>query len=203
MITVHIVDDHKMLVEGLSASINESGIAEVVAISHSVAECRNKLAEGTVDVLLLDINLPDGNGIDFCLEIKKKYPDMEILMLTTYDKPSIVNRAMKNGASGYILKNSLSEEVIAGIETVMKGELFLCEQIDILPKKRFENPICLTARDKDILRLIADGYNNQEIADKLFLGVETIKSYRKVIIRKLNAKNSMLLVKIAIEEKLI
>jgi DNA-binding NarL/FixJ family response regulator len=192
-----------MLVEGLSTSINESGIAEVVATSHSVAECRNKLAVETVDVLLLDINLPDGNGIDFCLEIKQKYPTIEIVMLTTYDKPSVVNRAMKNGASGYILKNSLSEEVIAGIETVMKGELFLCEQIDILPKKRFENPICLTARDKDILRLIADGYSNQEIADKLFLGIETIKSYRKVIIRKLNAKNSMLLVKIAIEEKLI
>jgi DNA-binding NarL/FixJ family response regulator len=203
MITVHIVDDHKMLVEGLSASINESGIAEVVATSHSVAECWTKLAERTVDVLLLDINLPDGNGIDLCLEIKQKYPTIEIVMLTTYDKPSVVNRAIKNGASGYILKNSLSEELIAGIEAVMNGELFLCEQIDIVPRRRFEEPICLTTRDKEILRLIVDGYSNQEIASELFLGIETIKSYRKVIIRKLNVKNSMLLVRIAIEEKLI
>jgi DNA-binding NarL/FixJ family response regulator len=192
-----------MLVEGLCASINESGVAKVVAIANSVAGYRKLLAEGTPDVLLLDINLPDGNGIDFCSEIKQKYPTIKIVMLTMYEKSSIVNRAMSSGASGYILKNSLSEEVIAGIETVMRGELFLCEQIELVTRSRYEIPAYLTTRDKDILKLIVNGYSNQEIADELFLGLETIKSYRKVLIRKLNAKNSMILVKIAIEEKLI
>jgi DNA-binding NarL/FixJ family response regulator len=192
-----------MLVEGLCASINESGVAKVAAIANSVGDYRKLLAEGAPDVLLLDINLPDGNGIDFCSEIKQKYPDIKIVMLTMYEKSSIVNRAMSNGASGYILKNSLSEEVIAGIETVMRGELFLCEQIELITRSRYEIPAYLTTRDKDILKLIVNGYSNQEIADELFLGLETIKSYRKVLIRKLNAKNSMILVKIAIEEKLI
>jgi DNA-binding NarL/FixJ family response regulator len=203
MIAVHIVDDHKMLVEGLCTSINESGVAKVTAIANSVAGYRKLLAEGAPDVLLLDINLPDGNGIDFCSEIKQKYPTIKIVMLTMYEKSSIVNRAMSSGASGYILKNALSEEVIAGIETVMRGELFLCEQIELMTRSRYEIPAYLTTRDKDILKLIVNGYSNQEIADELFLGLETIKSYRKVLIRKLNAKNSMILVKIAIEEKLI
>lgn len=203
MIKVHITDDHKMLVEGLCNSINESGIANVTGISYSLAECRNSIAFNIPDVLLLDLNLPDGSGIDFCIEIRQKYPELKILVLTTHDEYSIARRVMDNGASGYILKNSLSEEVIAGIEAVMEGETFLCDEIDILLKKQSEQPVWLTAREQELLRLIVDGYTNQEIADKVFLSIETIKTYRKNLILKLGAKNSMKLVKIAIERKLI
>ncbi len=203
MITVHITDDHKMLVEGLCVSINGSGIATVTGISHTLADCRHALAFTTPDVLLLDLNLPDGSGIDFCTEIKQKYPAVKVLVLTTHDEYSVAKRVMDNGASGYILKNSLSEEVIAGIEAVMDGEMFLCDEIDILMRKRTEQPVWLTAREQELLRLIVDGYTNQEIADKIFLSVETIKTYRKNLILKLGAKNSMMLVKIAIEKKLI
>lgn len=110
---------------------------------------------------------------------------------------------MENGASGYILKNALAEEVIVGIEAVMEGETFLCDEIDVLMKKKPKQMIWLTTREKELLRLIVDGYTNQEIADKLFLSIETIKTYRKNLILKLGAKNSMLLVKMAIEEKWI
>ncbi len=203
MITVHITDDHKMLVEGLNASINESGIAMITGISYTLAECREALLLQVPDVLLLDLNLPDGNGIDFCVEVKQAYPTVKILVLTSRDEYSIAKRVMDNGASGYILKNSLSEEVIAGIEAVMNGETFLCDEIDVLMRKRTEQPIWLTAREQELLRLIVDGYTNQEIADKIFLSVETIKTYRKNLILKLGAKNSMMLVKLAIEKKLI
>ncbi len=203
MITVHITDDHKMLVEGLCSSINESGTATVSGTSHSLAECRNALAFETPDVLLLDLNLPDGSGIDFCAEVKQKYPNIKVLVLTTHDEYSVARRVLDNGASGYILKNALSEEVIAGIEAVMDGETFLCDQIDILMRKRTEQPVWLTTREQELLRLIVDGYTNQEIADKVFLSVETIKTYRKNLILKLGAKNSMMLVRIAIEKKLL
>ena len=203
MIKVHITDDHKMLIEGLSSSINESGIATVIGVSHTIEETRKALAFQKPEVLLLDINLPDGSGADYCAEVHHKYPDVKILILTTHNEYSLAKRVMDNGASGYILKNSLSEEVIAGIETVMKGEIFLCEEIDVLMKKETEQAIWLTKREQDLLRLIVDGYTNQEIADKLFLGVETIKTYRKNLILKLGARNSMVLVKMAIEKKLI
>lgn len=203
MITVHIVDDHKMLVEGLCLSINESGIASVIDTSYTLADCRSALALRVPNVLLLDINLPDGNGIDFCQEIRLKYPTVKILVLTTHDEYSVAKRVLNNGASGYILKNALSEEVIAGIEAVMNGETFLCDEIEIMMKKQTEQSIWLTAREQELLRLIVDGYTNQEIADKVHLSVETIKTYRKNLILKLGAKNSMVLVKIALENKLI
>ena len=203
MTKVHITDDHKMLVEGLRNSINESNIATVTGTSHTLAECRKALIRENFDILLLDLNLPDGSGIDFCIEVKEKYPDMKILILTTHDEYSIAKRVLDNGASGYILKNALSEEVVAGIETVMTGEIFLCDEIDILMKKQSEQPIWLTSREQELLRLIIDGYTNKEIADKLFLSIETIKTYRKNLILKLGVKNSMMLVKMAIENKLV
>jgi DNA-binding NarL/FixJ family response regulator len=190
-----------MLVEGLSQLINRSGVATVSGTSYTLGECRKALSLNVPDVLLLDINLPDGSGIDFCLEIKAKYPDMKILALTMHNESSIAHRMMANGASGYILKNALSEEVIIGIETVISGETFLCEEIDVLMKKRKEQSIWLTTRERELLRLIVDGYTSQEIAEKLFLSVETIKTYRKNLILKLGAKNSVTLVKMAFEKK--
>jgi len=203
MVTVHIVDDHRMLVEGLTLSINESKIARVIGVSHSLAECRKTLMNQQPDVLLLDLNLPDGNGVDFCVEAKKAYRDLKILVLTTHNEYSVAKRVMNNGASGYILKNALSEEVIAGITAVMNGETFLCDEIEIIMRKRIDQPVWLTMREQQLLKLITLGYTNQEIANEMFLGVETIKSYRKNLLLKLGAKNSMILVRMAIEEKLI
>jgi DNA-binding NarL/FixJ family response regulator len=201
MINVIIVDDHKILVEGLQILINESENIRVLGVSYCLEECRKALTLQDPDVLLLDLNLPDGSGIDFCSEIHKKYPQIKILILTTHDEYSVAKQVMENGASGYILKNALSEEVISGIETVMRGELFLCDEINILMKRRTEAQIWLTAREKELLRLIVDGYTNQEMADKMFLSIETIKTYRKNLILKLGAKNSMILVKMAMENK--
>ncbi|MDR0431388.1 MAG: response regulator transcription factor [Tannerellaceae bacterium] len=203
MTTVHITDESRMLIEGLTTSINESGIARVTGVSHTLAKCREALLLQVPDVLLIDLNLPDSNGIDFCAEIAKHYPQVKILILTTYYTYSIAKRVMDDGASGYILKNSLTEEVIAGIETVVNGEIFLCDEIDILLKKTKETPVRLTGREKELLRLIVDGYTNREIANKMTLAVETIKTYRKNLILKLGARNSVVLAKKAIEEKFI
>lgn len=192
-----------MFVEGLTASINESGIAVVTGASYSLEECRKQLSPQTTDVLLLDISLPDGNGVDFCKEIHQEYPDIKILVLTSHNEYSIAKRVMANGASGYILKNSLSEEVITGINAVANGENFLCDEVDILLKKHTDQPVWLSSREQELLKLIVDGYSNQEMSEKLFLGVETIKTYRKNLIQKLGAKNSMILVKMAIEKKLV
>ena len=190
-----------MLVEGLQTAIEESGTAKVVDTSHTLDACRKTLLFRRPDVLLLDISMPDGSGIDFCAEMHVARPAMKILMLTSYHEFTIVNRAIAAGASGYILKNALSEEVVCGIESVMAGEMFLSHEIDLLMKKRSNQPVWLTAREQELLRHIVDGYTNQQIADKMFLSVETIKTYRKNLIQKLGAKNSMALVKIAMEEK--
>ncbi|MCL2098705.1 MAG: response regulator transcription factor [Bacteroidales bacterium] len=201
MIGVHITDDHKILVEGLKVLIDESKNVRVTGVSYTLEECRKALAFQTPEVLLLDLNLPDGSGIDFCSEVRKNYPQVKILILTTHNEYSVARRVMDNGASGYILKNALSEEIITGIEVVAEGESFLCDEIDILMKKRTAQQLWFTAREKELLQLIASGYTNREMADKLFLSEETIKTYRKNLIAKVGAKNTMLLVKMALENK--
>ena len=203
MINVIIVDDHKVVVEGLEHLINESGIAQVTGKAYSAVECWELLAKNQADVLLLDISLPDGNGIDLCPKIKAQHPDLKILMLTSYSEISIVMRVLEDGASGYILKNAMAEEIIEGIRIVASGERFLCEEVDILLKKQKIQPIRLSRREQELLRHIVAGHSNSEIADKMFLGYETIKSYRKNLILKLDAHNTAQLVKIAIEQKLI
>lgn len=201
MIRVHITDDHRMLVEGLETAINESGVAQVTGVSYTIAESRRACAAEHPDILLLDINMPDGSGIDFCAEMHVARPAMKILMLTSYHEFTIVNRAIAAGASGYILKNALSEEVVKGIETVMTGDTYFSRDIDRMMKKRINHSVWLTAREQELLRHIVDGCTNQQIADRMFLSVETIKTYRKNLIFKLGTKNAAELVQIAIRDK--
>jgi DNA-binding NarL/FixJ family response regulator len=124
-------------------------------------------------------------------------------MLTSYSELSIIMRVLEDGASGYILKNAMTEEIIEGICVVASGEQFLCEEVNVLFKARDAKPVKLSRREQELLRLIAGGYSNNEIADSMCLGYETIKSYRKNLILKLNANNTAQLVKIAMEQKLV
>ncbi len=204
MIIVQIVDDHKMVVESLSKLINESGKARVTEVYHDLESCRQGLTKALPDILLLDIGLPDGDGVDFCAEIKKIYPELKIIMLTTYNEFSIAKRALHNGALGYILKNSESEEMLAGIEIVNNGEQFLCEEIDILLKdKKNEDIVWLSNREKEVLQYIAEGNTTKEIADMIYRDMETVRTYRKNLLIKLNAKNTAELIKKSYEMKLI
>ncbi|GHT39760.1 DNA-binding response regulator [Bacteroidia bacterium] len=204
MINVQIVDDHKILAAGLLRIINGSGVAEVSAIYYDLDSCRKGLISGCPDVLLLDVELPDGNGVDFCDEIKVLYPDLKIMMLTCFGEFIIAKRSLSNGALGYVLKNALPEELIAGIQKVNSGEKFLCAEMDMRSKERKDEQILyLTSREKSVLQLIAEGFTNPEIAGHLFLSKDSIKTYRRNLLMKFNAKNSLMMVQIAKEQKLI
>ncbi|NGM63178.1 response regulator transcription factor [Sphingobacterium sp. SGG-5] len=203
MIKVAIVDDHKILTEGLQGLITDSGLATVVGVAHSAGQCRLSIGFWKPDVLLLDVGLPDISGIDFCKELKQEFPDIAILALTTHDEYSVVRQMLDNGASGYVIKNALPDEILAGIEAVAAGQTFLCHEIDLLMKRPSGKNIWLTERERELLRLVSEGLTNGEIADKIFLSPETIKGYRKNLLLKLGAKNTAVLVKMAFEQKLI
>lgn len=203
MIKVGIVDDHKVLTEGLRSLLTESGIAEVVGVAHSAAELRLSLGFWRPDVLLMDVGLPDINGVDLCKEVKESFPEVRVLALTTHNEYTVVRQMLDNGASGYLIKNAMAEEVLAGIEAVAAGEVFLSHEIDVLLKKPSEKNIWLTNRERELLRLISEGLTNGEIAEAIFLSPETIKGYRKNLLLKLGAKNTAVLVKMAVEQKLI
>lgn len=198
-----ITDDHRILADGLKKLFDNSETVSVIGTAYSGKECRSFLLKEMPDVILLDINLPDVNGIDLCKEIKTKYPEVKIVALTSYNEYAVVRQMLENGANGYVIKNAMPEEILMSVEVVMENEQFLCDEIDMLMKKRSQNQIWLTPREKELLKNIVDGNTNIEIADKMYLGVETINSYRKNLLLKLNAKNTAVLVRMAIEEKLV
>jgi len=204
MINVSIIDDHKMVVKSLSKLINDSGIAKVTDVYYDIKSGRSGLAKVRPDVLLLDIGLPDGDGVEFCGEITKAYPDLKIIMLTSYKEFNVAKRALHNGALGYILKNSEPEEIFSGIETVYHGEKFLCEEIDLLLKDKLdEQVIWFSPREKEVLQYIADGYTTKEIAKKIFRDDETVRSHRRNLLIKFVAGNTPLLIKKACEQNLV
>lgn len=198
-----IVDDHRVLVEGLNKLFDNSDTVDVIGVAYSGKECRSALRKELPDVILLDINLPDVSGIDLCKEIKTENPEIKIVALSSFNEYTIVRRMIENGASGYVVKNAMPEEIILSVETVANNEIFLCEEIDLLMHNRSYNPIWLTPREKELLKYIVEGLTNHEIAEKMYLGVETINSYRKNLLIKLGAKNTAVLVRMALEEKLV
>jgi len=203
-INVSIADDHKMVVKILSKVINESNIAQIKEVYFDLKSCKLGLAKSLPDVLLLDIGMPDGNGVEFCAEMTKSYPELKIIMLTSYKEFNVAKCALHNGALGYVLKNAEPEEIFAGIEAVSRGERFLCEEIDILLKNRIkEQVVWYSPREKEIMQHIADGYTTKEIADKIFIDEETVKTYRKNILIKIGAKNAFEMVKKACEQNLV
>ena len=203
MIRVQIVDDHRLLIEGLKKIIEDSGIANLINIACTGKECLQQLKFEQPDVLLLDINLPDYDGPELCAEIKKQHPNIAILALTTHREYALVRRMLESGANGYVVKNAMCEEIILGIKTVAQGEQFLCDEIDMLIKRKADSTVWLTKRESELLKLIVEGYTNPEIAEKIFLSPETIKGYRKNLLLKLGAKNTVALVKMALEQKLV
>jgi DNA-binding NarL/FixJ family response regulator len=203
MIRVAIVDDHKIITDSLSEIIGKAEGINVVAKAFSITECYKMLEDCQPDVLLLDVNLPDGSGIDFCSKICKIYPEVKILMLTAYAEINVIGRALDGGAHGYILKSSPAEEVIEGILTVVEGKIFLCDKTTNLFKCNSYQSLSLSPREREVLKLIVEGLTIQEIAGKLSLGFETVRSYHKYLHQKLDVHNTALLVRMAIEQNLV
>jgi DNA-binding NarL/FixJ family response regulator len=203
MINVSIIDDHKVLTEGLVCMLTRSPKLVVGDVGYSVADCRNLLKKRLPDVLILDVKLPDGDGCDLCAELVKTYPDLKILMLTFYSETAVVRRALESGAKGYLLKNSDYEEFLEGISTVVSGGIFLCDEVEQLLNQDTEKQVRLTKRELELLKFIAQGLINTEIAERLYISEETVKVHRKNLNRKFSVHNTAQLVRIAMEMGLV
>jgi DNA-binding NarL/FixJ family response regulator len=205
MTNLLIVDDHPVVVEGLRKLFCESDQKFNCAVAYSASECINVLKIFTPDIVLLDINLPDGSGIDLCKKILEEYSHTKILALSSFGDRSFVSRMLENGARGYLLKSSSEEEILHAIDEVLNEKIYLGLDISDPPKNinvSSEIPQ-LTRRENEVLKLIADGLTNNEIAVKLFISVQTVDSHRKNLLKKLKAKNRAELTKIAFSKGLI
>jgi DNA-binding NarL/FixJ family response regulator len=207
MINVFIVDDHPVVIEGIHSLLqNEKDIAWV-GQAMNAQSCLGFFVNNTADVVLMDISMPGMDGMELCAVMKEKYPGIMILGLSTFNQGLHIRKMMENGASGYILKNSSKEELINAIHAVHDGYIYFSGEAGMALQEyqrssKTELPV-LSNREKEILGLIAEGYTNPQIAEKIFLSPFTVDSHRKNLLAKLNVKNTAALIKFAVEQKLI
>jgi DNA-binding NarL/FixJ family response regulator len=205
MIRIFIVDDHVIISEGLIAMFKQLKNFETAGVAATAKDCIEYFKKNTADVVLLDINLPDMNGLDLCKTIKQLQPRCHIIALTTFNQGKFVAEMLHNGASGYLLKNADKEEIVLAIETVLKGKKYLSEEAGKNYSKAIkvhEKEMLLTKREKEILKLIVDGSSNGEIAKALFISTDTVDTHRKNLYAKLNVKNIAALIRYSVENAL-
>ncbi|HRQ49001.1 MAG TPA: response regulator transcription factor [Agriterribacter sp.] len=194
-----IVDDHYLVIEGIRSLLQDEKDIEWMGHAMNASSCLAFLEHQEPDVILMDINLPDKSGIDLCKEVKTLYPAVAILGLSTFNQQPVIRNMMDNGASGYVLKNATKEELLTAITTVGMGKTFLSfEALQSLRETAGEAPV-ITRREKEVLRLIAEGLTNAEIAGKLFISTFTVNTHRKSLIEKFGVSNTAVLIARAIK----
>ncbi len=197
MIKVLVADDHQMFIDGIYSIFSNSEEVQVIGHCLNGKEVLSQLSKLSPDVLLLDVNMPELNGLNTSIAIKNKYPDLAILVLSMYNTQEIVISLFKSGVKGYVLKNASKNELLDAIKTVHSGLNYYGVTIykDLLKTDSLKINNTLSEREIEIVRLIAKGNSNESIADILFLSFHTIKTHRKNMLSKLNLNNTAELVK--------
>jgi len=196
-----ILDDHPVVLQGLVNVLSGEDAFEIAGTFTSARDFLQFFNSNPVHVVLLDIILPDGNGMDLCKDIKTKAPDTIVLALSNHDQRSAVMKMLENGASGYLLKNASIEELLRGIHDALQHQIVFSDAIkEIIARPGLEQisdtPV-LTAREQEILKLIASGITTRRIAEMLFLSKFTVENHRKNLLQKLQVKNVAALIKAA------
>lgn len=203
MINVILIDDQQIIREGLKMLLSLDDDINIVAEGTDGSEALELIEKYNPDVLLMDIKMPIMNGVEATKLVKEKYPDIKILILTTFNDNDYIFDSLKNGANGYLLKDADSDEIIYAIKNVYKGNLLIHANIankltqvlnnnnnnEISPKEVSIDLNILTPREKEVANLVAKGFNNKEICSTLFLSEGTVKNYVTRILDKLELKS--------------
>lgn len=203
MARILIADDHQVVAEGIARIIKEHSSDVEMDIAGNLADALLLVKKLHPDLLLLDVALPDGDGIDAIPLFVEACPPMRIIIFTMYAEGAVVGRAMKAGAHGYLLKSVSSKELLEAIHAVANGETYICEEARSHAHEEMEAVPTLTLREREVLALIVQGKTIKEIAEELFLGFETVHSYTKYLRQKLHCQNTASLVRTAIEQHLV
>ncbi|QNM85675.1 response regulator transcription factor [Polaribacter pectinis] len=217
-IYVHVADDHKILIEGIIAVINTDKEIEIKGYSLTGQEVIDwfSLKENKADVLILDITMPVLDGFQVLKHFKKKRIDQKVIILSSYDDVKIVQEVLNLGCKGYISKNSAGEHIVNAIKAVARGEQYFSTDIQssllqtlsgqMVPKGDMPDKYLLnslTERELDVLKLVTKEYSTSEMADSMNLSVNTVETYRKNLLRKLNVKNAVGLAMYAVKNNIV
>lgn len=214
-IKIHLADDHKVLIDGMLSMLKTNPSFEVVGFSLNGENLYEEIQNNKADILVMDINMPIKDGIDVLREFSVKGFCCKVIILSSYDDVKIIKEVLKLGASGYLSKQSAGENIIEAINVVASGEEFFSQCIrdrifqsfSNIPQQSYINeamPLSsITDRELEILRLITLEYSGTQIGDELNISSNTVETHRKNLIKKLNVKSTIGLVKYAIKHNII
>lgn len=217
MIRVVLADDHKIIRDGVKALLGNEKDIQIVGEAANGLELLDFLEREEADVAVVDINMPGMDGYEATKQIKDKYTTVKVLILSMLDHESHINKMFEAGATGYLLKNTGKEEFVHGIRMVASGQKFICTEIALSLLAKVNTPAAkapfaisskiigneLSKREIEVLRLIADGLTNAEIADKLFTSKRTIESHRQSLLEKTQSNNTATLIRYAVSHHLV
>ena len=209
MIRLFLVDDHPVLRDGLRALFEQDPSLQVVGEAESGEQLLARLPATPCDVVLLDLHMPGLDGLTTTRRLRAEFPDVRILILSMTDHERAIGEVLAAGAAGYVLKNAGHDEIVTAVRAVAAGQRFLCSELGltmlekllaVTPEPAPQLTSGLTAREQEILRLVADGLTTAQIAEKLFTSPRTVESHRQNIMAKTGTKNPAALVKAAVSQ---
>lgn len=214
-VKIHLADDHQILIDGIKTLLHTHPNLAVVGTSLNGTNLYQEVVENEADILVLDLNMPEVDGLQVIKEFNKKGFPCKVIILSSHDDLRIIKEVMKMGASGFLTKKCAGENIIDAIGAVLNDEEYFCKSVREkifntatrnIPKLKTvdqKDSLILTEREIEIITLIAHEFSGKEISEQLFISVNTVETHRKNIMKKLDAKNSISLVKYALKKKLI
>jgi two-component system response regulator NreC len=214
-VRIILADDHQLVRSGIANLLIGETFLEIIGEASDAPECLSLIEQEPPDVAILDIAMPGMSGIELTRKICLQYPSVQVLILSMYTSEEFIFNAINAGARGYLPKNTSRKELIDAIRAIAKGEEYYAESISNVILKSYikkaqsgpddarnkENQ--LSKREMEVLRLFAEGFSNQEIADKLFISIRTVESHKNHIMQRLELKSSVDLVKFAIRNNMV
>jgi DNA-binding NarL/FixJ family response regulator len=200
-IKILVVDDHPIVLEGMQTVLSSINYLDVVGLVNHPFKAMELIETDMPDIVITDINMPEISGIEFTAKLKKEYPDIKVIAMSSFGERSYISQMIQNGASGYILKSSSREEIEEAILTVNEDKLYMSINLGLNKQEHSDigkMPL-LSSREKEILSLIAEGLTTAQIADKLFLSAYTVDGHRKNLLTKLGVTNTAGLIKLAVK----
>ena len=204
-IKVLVVDDHPMVLEGMRAMLAQISFAQLTGLASNAMDAMEKLKQDIPHIVLTAINMPEISGIELTEKIRKEFPEVKVVAMSTFKERSYISEMVRNGASGYLLKSASREEIEEALLSVHEGKLFMSFDINLsrAEKQEMKNTPVLSTREKEVLHLISEGLTNPQIAEKLFISLHTVDSHRKNLLTKFNVKNTASLIKTATQKGLL
>jgi DNA-binding NarL/FixJ family response regulator len=208
---VFIIDDHQMFINGIQSMFADHALIRIVGVSTSGKEALQQLRQLMADVVLLDINLPDIDGIELNKRLQREFPHLKVIALTMHHEASFIQSMIRHGARAYVLKNSGQEQLQQAITAVAAGDTYFGDEVKealmqgMLPESSTSHAMIpkLSRREREVLTLIIQEFTTSEIAEKLFISQNTVETHRKNLLQKLNVRNTAGLVRFAMEKGLV